>query len=604
MKIEAMQKDVAPTGVCADTRELIDPRTGSNPAVRFEHHPAVRGEIYRLDDRDYRESIVNEVVQRTVQDVQQQDPRLLLEETVYHERSRVRKSRASWLTSPYIANRNKNDRDFIRTVQSKMKHTVGLEEHQRLIEQYAGHFGTEICGNFEPKVYDVAIRAVPWMFSWLLNAASLKRIMPIGMSESLSTRLKVVGEVDHLQKLAQKGTILMVPTHLSNIDSILIGYVIHLMSLPPFAYGAGLNLFSNPLLGFSMSRLGAYTVDRQKVSGLYKSALKNYSTTILKRGIHSIFFPAGGRVRSGAIESHLKLGLLGTSIQAQIERYQENHPNPNIYVVPMVMNYPFVFEASSLIEDYLEQSGKHRFMPNDGSEQFILLNMIKFFWKLFSSRSEMWIRIGKPMDVFGNFVDENGISMGPNGTSIDQRRWLMSEGELKPVAQRDREYTLNLGEKISERYHAENVVLSSHLVAFSLFQVLRRQYPQLDLFRFLRLSQAQRMVPMDKFYEEAARCYSMIKNAAHSGRLHLSHTLQCTDVKIWVEDGVRQLGLFHDAKVVKVVGDGANEAITTEDMNLLYYYRNRLTGYGFGKLDEASQSRKIFGETDEKGFLV
>jgi glycerol-3-phosphate O-acyltransferase len=592
------------TGLALGNRDLIDPRTGSHPTVRFEHHPAVRGEIYNLDDRSYRESVVDEVVKRTLQDVQRQDPRLLLEETLYHERSRLRKSRASWLTSPYIANRNTHDRNFIRSIQSGMKHSIGLEDHRRLLEQYSEHFGTEICGNFEPKVYDFAIRAVPWMFSWLLNAASVKRIMPIGMSESLSTRLKVVGEVDHLQKLAQKGTILMVPTHLSNIDSILIGYVIHLMSLPPFAYGAGLNLFSNPILGFSMSRLGAYTVDRQKVSGLYKSALKNYSTTILKRGIHSIFFPAGGRVRSGAIESHLKLGLLGTSIQAQIERFKENHPNPNIYVVPMVMNYPFVFEASSLIEDYLEQAGKHRFMPHDGGEQFLLLNVMKFFWKLFSSRSEMWIRIGKPMDVFGNFVDENGISMGPNGTSIDTRRWLMSEGELKPVPQRDREYTQILGEKISERYHAENVVLSSHLVAFSLFQVLRRQYPGLDLYRFLRLSEEQRMVPMDKFYEEANRCYSMIKKAVDSGRLHFSHTLQCGDVKIWVEDGIRQLGLFHDAKVVKVVGDEMASAITTEDMNLLYYYRNRLTGYGFGKLDEASQSRNIFGETDEKGFLV
>jgi len=583
---------------------MIDPRTGSHPSVRFEHHPAVRGEIYRLDDRSYRQSIIDEVVARTLQDVQYQDPRLLLEETLYHERMRLRKSRAHWLTSPYIAARNQRDRDFIRSIRSGLRNTVGLEDYRHLLENYTDHFGSEICGNFEPKVYDFAIRAVPWMFSWLLNAASLKRILPWGMSESLNTRLKVVGEVDHLQRLAEKGTILMVPTHMSNIDSILIGYVIHLMSLPPFAYGAGLNLFTNPILGFAMSRLGAYTVDRQKVSGLYKSSLKNYSTAILKRGIHSIFFPAGGRVRSGAIESRLKLGLLGTALQAQIERYQENHPNPNIYIVPMVMSYPFVFEASSLIEDYLEQAGKHRFMPNDGAEPFVLFNVIRFFWKLFSSRSELWVRIGKPMDVFGNFVDENGISIGPNGTSVDPRRWLMSEGELKTVPQRDREYTQILGEKISTRYHAENVVLSSHLVAFSLFQVLRKQYPQLDLFRFLRLAEAQRMVPMDRFYEEAERCCAMIKKAANSGKLHLSHTLQCGDVKIWVEDGVRQLGLFHDAKVAKIVTHDSAAAITTDDMNLLYYYRNRLTGYGFGKLDEASQSRDIFGETDEKGFLV
>ena len=580
---------------------LIDPRTGSHPAVRFEHHPAVRGEIYRLDERPYREAIVEEVVQRTLDDFSKQDPRMLLEETLYSERLRVRKQKAKWWTSPYLASRNGHDREFIRKIQAGMKNTnMGKDETTRMLASFSEHFGTEICGNFEPKMYDFAIRAVPWMFSWLLNAASVKRILPWGMSESLQTRLKVVGEVGHLQNLSKKGTILLVPTHLSNIDSLLIGYVIHLMSLPPFAYGAGLNLFSNPILSFSMSRLGAYTVDRQKNNSLYKAALKNYSTTILKKGIHSIFFPAGGRVRSGAIETHLKLGLLGTALQAQLERYQENAPNPNIYVVPMVMNYPFVFEASSLVEEYLEQAGKHRFMPNDSAEPVFVINLLKFFWKVFSTRAEMVIRIGKPMDVFGNFVDENGFSMGPNNTTIDQRKWLMTGGELKAVSQRDREYTQILGDRITERYHAENVVLRSQLVAFSFFQTLRRQYPQLDLFRFLRLSEAQRTIPVDRFYEEADRSYQMIKKAVDQGRLYFSDTLQCGDVKIWVEDGLRQLGLFHDAKVVKIE-DGV---ISTEDMNLLYYYRNRLMGYGFGRLDEVSQSTHFFGATDEKGFLV
>jgi glycerol-3-phosphate O-acyltransferase len=240
---------------------LIDPRTGSHPAVLFEHHPAVRGEIFNLDHRDYRDSVIDEVVQRTMRDMGKQDPRMLMEETLYLEKLRARKVRASWWKSPYLASRNRSDKDFIKKVQAGMRGAVGLEDHNKLVAQYANHFGTEICGNFEPKMYDpLAIRLVPWMFSWLLNAASVKRIMPFGMSESLQTRLRVVGEVDHLQKLAKKGTILLVPTHLSNIDSLLIGYVIHLMSLPPFAYGAGLNLFSNPLLSFSMSRLGAYTV--------------------------------------------------------------------------------------------------------------------------------------------------------------------------------------------------------------------------------------------------------------------------------------------------------------------------------------------------------
>ena len=583
---------------------LIDPQTGSHPAVRFDRHPPIRGNIYQLDEKSFRQEVIAEVVNRTMKNIlgssASQDARLLMEETIYHERLRVRKSRATWYRSPYIHKRDVNDRAVISRVQKELKFVSGLEDSQELMKTYINHFATEICANFEPEVYNFATRAVPWMFSWLLNAASVKRILPWGMSESLQTRLRIVGEVDQLQKLSQKGTILLTPTHSSNIDSLLIGYVIHAMMLPPFAYGAGLNLFSNPLLSFCMSRLGAYTVDRQKGNTLYKTALKNYSTTMLKRGIHSIFFPAGGRVRSGAIESHLKLGLLGTALEAQLERHQENHPNPNIYIVPVVMNYHFVFEASSLIEDYLAQSGKHRYMPHDSNEDIFLVNILKFFWKLFSTRSELWVRVGKPLDVFGNFVDEEGRSIGPNGTTIDPRSWLTTGGELKAVPQRDREYTRILGDKISERFHAENVVLSSHLVAFSFFQALRKQYPGLDLFKFLRLSESQRVVRLDVFYEEAARCFDMVKKAANRNELHLSDTLLCGDVKLWVEDGVRQLGLFHDAKVVKM----ADGLLTTDDMNLLYYYRNRITGYGFGKLNESSQKHNFYGETDEKGFLV
>jgi glycerol-3-phosphate O-acyltransferase len=573
----------------------MDPRTGSHPAVRFDQHPAVVGELYELSQESVRQSCVDEVVTRTSWDIEKADPRLLLEETVYHERIRLRRARAGRLTSPYIYSRNQRDRTFISQVQHQMKSAVGVEAQRKLLRDYTAHFGQEICGRFDPRVYDFAIRAVPWAFNWLLNAASLKRFIPWGLSEGLQSRLRVVGEVDQLQKLSTQGTILMVPTHLSNIDSLLIGYAIHLMSLPPFAYGAGLNLFSNPLLAYSMSRLGAYTVDRQKPHLLYKSALKNYSTTILKRGIHSIFFPGGGRSRTGALESHLKLGLLGTALQAQIERFQENHPHPNIYVVPVVMSYHFTFEASSLIEEYLEQAGKHRFVPNDTGESPLLSNLLRFFWKMFSARSEMWVRVGKPLDVFGNFVDENGRSIGPNGTTIDPRNWLTTAGSLQSVPGRDREYTLALGRKISERYHAENVVLSSHLVAFSLFQGLRKQYPHLDLYRFLRLSESQRALPLDRFYAEAERCFDMIKQAADQGKLYLSDPLKCGNVRLWVEDGIRQLGLFHDAKVVKL----QDAIVQSEDMNLLYYYRNRLTGYNFGRIKEG-----FSGEKDEHGFLV
>src|SRR5690606_24005049 len=99
--------------------------------------------------------------------------------------------------------------------------------------------------------------------------------------------------------------------------------------------------------------------------------LKIYSTVILERNYHSLFFPGGTRSRSGAVESKLKLGLLGTGIKAYINNLKKNAEKPNIYVVPCTINYHLVLEAETLIDDYLEETGKARYIiERDESSSF------------------------------------------------------------------------------------------------------------------------------------------------------------------------------------------------------------------------------------------
>jgi glycerol-3-phosphate O-acyltransferase len=576
-------------------RLSVDPRTGSHPSVRFDSRSAVPGPLLQLADG--RQTFIDEVVQRTAADFALKDQKTILAETLFLERARLRRSKGG-LMSPFLWQRQMRDRAVIGSLSGALD--SGAANPKELTKQLLEHYSSEICGKFSASVYDFAVTTVPWGFSWLLNTASLQNFTPWGRAESLASRVRVVGEVPMLQKLAKQGTVLLVPTHQSNIDSILVGWVIHLCSLPPFAYGAGLNLFSNPVLSFLMSRLGAYTVDRQKSSELYKTALKNYSTTILGRGIHSIFFPGGGRSRSGALESHIKLGLLGTALQAQIENFQQKKPNPSLFIVPMVTSYHFVFEASSLIEDFLSQVGKHRFRPNDSAEGFPLKALFKFFWKVFSQRTEVWVRVGKPLDVFGNFVNEDGVSIGPNGTTIDTRSWLTSGGVLQSDPQRDREYTRVLGDRLVERYHAENVVLSSHASAFAYIQCLRHQYPHMDLFKMLRLSRQQRAIPMARFLEEAEKLQEILFKSAAAGKLFLSDSLYIRDAAIWTEEGIRQLGMFHERSVLRV----DDSAVTSDDISLAIYYRNRLAGYGFGVIHEQDRKKAFYGETDGQGFLV
>lgn len=566
---------------------------GSHPAVRFESLPMVEGALTRFDDA--RPAILEDVARATVEDFTPAQLDLILGEALYSERQRLKRDRGNVFTK----GRSKADSALWNQVQSGLLKSVAEVDRKQLLDQVIRHYAEEIGGHFDPKVYRFATHVVPFIFSWLLNAASVQRFLPWGWTRGLSSSLQIVGEIPALQKLTERGTILLVPTHQSNIDSVLIGYIIYLMQLPPFAYGAGLNLYSNPAFSFFMSRLGAYTVDRRKTNLIYKNTLKNYSTRILEEGVHSIFFPGGGRSRSGAVESKLKLGLLGTALTAQLNNMRAGKPKYKVFVVPMVMSYHFVLEASSLIEDYLAEAGKHRYIMMD-DESWQPTKIAKFFWKLFASQAGVTVRIGRAMDVFGNFVDDEGQSLGPNGTTIDPMKWLTTRGQLREEPQRDQEYVRHLGATLVERFHRENTVLSSHLVAFVLFETLRRKYPELDLYRFLRLSAAQRSIAASEFYAACEYHHARVSEAARRGELYLGAELMTSDTRVWVEDGLRQLGLFHDAAVARV----REGAAWTDDMNLLYYYRNRLTGYGLSLLAEAGGRKTEPGKHDSKGFLA
>ena len=159
----------------------------------------------------------------------------------------------------------------------------------------------------------------------------------------------------------------MVPTHFSNLDSILIGWVIQFLGLPPFIYGAGLNLFNIKIIAYFINSLGAYKVDRRKKNPIYLETLRTYSTEALRKGCHSLFFPGGTRSRSGKIEKALKLGLLSTTIEAQRINYEQNgEKGGKIFIVPVVLNYHFTLEAPVLINDYLRAKGQERYyVEND-----------------------------------------------------------------------------------------------------------------------------------------------------------------------------------------------------------------------------------------------
>jgi len=309
--------------------------------------------VYLLSKQ--RKSFIEEVAEKTVDRIVTTKPgkKAILDElesTALKEQNRLKRNR--WRVDP------KDEPKFWSDVKAK---TTALstdgnddpEQARALLKTVVHRYANEIAGDFRPSYYRLAREITEFWFARLLNGARIKKFGAFFRSQyTLRDKIHVVGKVRMLRKLASKGTIIIVPTHFSNIDSMLIGWVIHSLGLPAFIYGAGLNLFNIKIFAYFMNSLGAYKVDRRKKNAPYLETLKMYSNLAIQKGAHSLFFPGGTRSRSGMIEKQLKLGLLGTAVEAQRHIYSEQSENPRkIFIVPVTLNYHFVLEAPDLIED-------------------------------------------------------------------------------------------------------------------------------------------------------------------------------------------------------------------------------------------------------------
>jgi glycerol-3-phosphate O-acyltransferase len=499
-----------------------------------------------------------------------------LEKVLYQER--IRLTQTPWKADP------KDERQFWNNIKSKIVHldatTPDNEVHtseEDILNEIVNRYTQEIVGHFDVGAFKFAKNILPIFFGRILNAAPGKWFKTLSANaKTIHEKIPITGDVDRIRNLAKKGTIIVTPTHFSNMDSIMVGWVLNELGLPAFTYGAGLNLFSIKLLSYFMSNLGAYKVDRRKKNAVYLETLKTYSREAIERGAHSIFFPGGTRSRSGALERKLKLGLLGTAVEAQKNNFKRfsDTTAPKIYIVPLIINYHFVLEAESLINDYLKETGKEKFI-RENDNYSTSFGMIKFIFKFLSASSSLAISFGNPMDVIGNEVDENGDSYNHLGQYINVKNYFMNNGELTDDHQREEEYTKILGDKIVTQYFKHNVVLTSHLVCFCAFELLRKKYNYIDLFTLIRIPVEDVRIGAQELMDAIERVKEKLKDMNKHNEVLISPEVRFTNEKV-IEHGINNINLYHANSPLEKSSDGY---YYSEDLKLLYYYHNRLEGY-------------------------
>jgi len=148
-----------------------------------------------------------------------------------------------------------------------------------------------------------------------------------------------------VREASRLGTLVLLPSHKSHIDYVVLSDVFyaHGLSTPIVAAGDNLNFWP---LGPTLRRAGAFFIHRA-IAGqkLYAALLSAYVRRLLLEGFTLEVFLEGGRSRTGKLLAP-KFGLLSMIVDAALTMY--GHP---IYFVPISIVYERVIEERAFVDE-------------------------------------------------------------------------------------------------------------------------------------------------------------------------------------------------------------------------------------------------------------
>jgi glycerol-3-phosphate O-acyltransferase len=152
-------------------------------------------------------------------------------------------------------------------------------------------------------------------------------------------------DLEKVRQAARKGPLVLVPSHRSHVDYLVMSQVMiqHGMLPPHIAAGENLSFFP---LGPLLRRGGAFFLRRSfKGDALYAAVFRAYVRKLFKEGLTQEFFIEGGRSRTGKTLPP-KLGLLSMLVDAWLESREDD-----AVFVPCHIAYEKIVEATSYTKE-------------------------------------------------------------------------------------------------------------------------------------------------------------------------------------------------------------------------------------------------------------
>lgn len=155
-----------------------------------------------------------------------------------------------------------------------------------------------------------------------------------------------------LREASKDGTLILLPSHKSHVDYLVITRIFFHANLPVPLVAAGDNLSFFPL-GPILRRGGAFFIRRSfKGDRLYAAVVDAYMRRLLKDGWPLEFFLEGGRSRTGKLLPP-KLGLLSIVVDAVLgaSEGENGQAGRKVYFAPISIGYERLVEERSYVRE-------------------------------------------------------------------------------------------------------------------------------------------------------------------------------------------------------------------------------------------------------------
>ncbi len=209
--------------------------------------------------------------------------------------------------------------------------------------------------------------------------------------------------LERVREAARGSSVVLVPSHKSHIDYLVLSYILYNYGMIPPLIAAGVNLSFWPL-GPIFRRAGAFFIRRSfRGEQLYPEVFREYLIRQMEEGYPIEFFIEGTRSRTGKLIKP-KYGMLDMIIRAYTSGRIDS-----VKVVPISIGYEKIIEESSYRQEVL---GAEKEKESLGQ----LLKTPKF---LTSKYGRLYIEFGDPIDLGGYLQKYDVDRLHPEDRELD-----------------------------------------------------------------------------------------------------------------------------------------------------------------------------------------